>query len=442
VSDTAIEDRAYRKIINSWCMYDWANSAFATTIMAAMFPPFYRSMAIEAGLSQANATAAWAYTTSGALLVVALFAPVLGAISDHTGGKKWYIAFFAGLGIVSTGLFAVLGDDTYLLASILFIGGNVGFAGANIFYESILPHIAEKGDIDQVSTRGYALGYLGGGVLLVVNVLWYMQPDLFFMPNVGFALRAAFFSVAVWWAVFSIPLFRNVPEPVIMRDVDMPENPIVAGFTKLGATLRKITRYKQLLVFLIAFWIYNDGIGTIIKMATAYGDEIGIGLTDMTIALIITQFVGIPFSFAFGALARRLGTKRSILLALGVYVLISIAGFFMQTALHFYILAFMVGTVQGGSQALSRSLYGTMVPRNQSAEFFGFFSTSSKFAGIFGPLLFGLVSQIAGASRLSILSVILFFIVGGLVLTRVDVDEGRRVARQEEIETGMVPARV
>jgi UMF1 family MFS transporter len=442
VNDTTAEDRAYRKIINSWCMYDWANSAFATTIMAAMFPPFYRSLALEAGLSQSNATAAWAYTTSGALLVVALFAPVLGAISDHTGGKKWYIAFFAALGIIATGLFVILGDDTYVLASILFIGGNVGFAGANIFYESILPHIASKGDIDQVSTRGYALGYVGGGVLLVVNVLWYMQPELFFMPDVGFALRAAFFSVAVWWAIFSIPLFRNVPEPVVVREAGMPENPIAAGFTRLGATFRKVTRYKQLFVFLVAFWIYNDGIGTIIKMATAYGDEIGISLTDMTIALIITQFVGIPFSFAFGSLARRLGTKRSILLALGVYVLISIAGFFMQTALHFYVLAFMVGTVQGGSQALSRSLYGTLVPRNQSAEFFGFFSTSSKFAGIFGPLLFGLVSQIAGASRLSILSVILFFVVGGLVLTRVDVEEGRRVARQEERETGLVPARL
>jgi UMF1 family MFS transporter len=435
-----VDDRTYRKVINSWCMYDWANSAFATTIMAAMFPPFFRSMATSAGLSEANATAAWAYTTSLALLLIAILAPVLGAISDHTGGKKWYIAFFAGMGILGTGLFVFLGDDTYLLGSLLFIIGNVGFAGANIFYESLLPHIAEKGDIDQVSTRGYALGYVGGGILLIINVLWYMMPGLFFMPGVGTALRASFFSVAVWWAVFSIPLFRNVPEPPVVRTEGESVHIVAAGFQRLLRTFRQITRYKQLLVFLVAFWIYNDGIGTIIKMATAYGDEIGIGLTDMIIALIITQFVGIPFSFGFGRLARRLGTKFSILLGLAVYVLISIAGFFMQTALHFYILAFMVGMVQGGTQALSRSLYGTMVPKSQSAEFFGFFSTSSKFAGILGPLVFGLVSQAAGASRLSILAIVGFFIIGGIVLFFVDEDEGRRVALEEDAAVGLAPA--
>jgi UMF1 family MFS transporter len=442
VPATTTDDRAYRKIINSWCMYDWANSAFATTIMAAVFPPFYRELATTAGLRDADATAAWAYTTSGALLLIALLAPVLGAISDHTGGKKWYVAFFAGLGILATGLFVFLGDDTYLLGSILFIVGNVGFAGANIFYESLLPHIAKRNDIDQISTKGYALGYVGGGILLVINALWILKPELFFMPNVGFALRASFFSVAVWWAVFSIPLLRNVPEPPVVRTGDEVEDIKVvrAGFQRLAHTFRRITRYKQLLIFLVAFWIYNDGIGTIIKMATAYGDEIGIGQDSMVIALIITQFVGIPFSFGFGWLARRLGTKRSILLGLGVYTLISIAGYFMQTATHFFILAFLVGTVQGGSQALSRSLYGTMVPKNQSAEFFGFFSTSSKFAGILGPLIFGLVSQLAGASRLSILSVIIFFVVGGLLLTRVDEDEGRRVARQEDVEAELVPA--
>jgi len=429
---TEMGDKAYRKIINSWAMYDWANSAFATTIMAAMFPPFYRSLATAAGLSEANATAYWAYTTSIALLLIAILAPVLGAISDHTGGKKRYVAFFAGLGILATALFVFLGDDTYVLGSVLFILGNIGFAGANIFYESLLPHIAKKNDIDQISTRGYALGYVGGGILLVINVLWFMKPSWFFMPGTGFALRASFFSVAVWWALFSIPLFRNVPEPPVVRTRDESVNVVQAGFGRLAHTFRQITRYKQLLLFLVAFWIYNDGIGTIIKMATAYGDEIGIGLTDMVIALIITQFVGIPFSFGFGWLARRAGTKRSILLGLGVYTLISIAGFFMRTATHFYILAFTVGMVQGGTQALSRSLYGAMVPKSQSAEFFGFFSTSSKFAGIFGPLLFGVVSQIAGGSRLSIISLIVFFIVGGVLLTRLDEQEGIRVAREED----------
>ncbi len=431
------ENRSYRRIINAWGMYDWANSAFVTTIMAAMFPPFYRSLAIAAGVSEGNATAAWAYTTSIGLLLAAVMSPVLGAISDYTGGKKRYIAFFVTMGVLATAMFVFLDQDDYLLASLLFILADIGFAGAEVFYESLLPHIARLGDIDRVSTRAYALGYVGGGLLLVINILWFMWPNLFFMPGTGFALRAAFFSVAVWWAVFSIPLFRHVPEPPVVRHSGESRNVVKAGFGRLGHTLSEMRKYKQLLLFLIAFWIYNDGIGTIIKMATAYGDEIGIGLTDMTIALVITQFVGIPFAFLFGRLAGRIGTKASILLSLAVYVLISIAGYFMQTALHFYILAFMVGTVQGGSQALSRSLYGSMVPKGQSAEFFGFFSTSSKFAGIFGPLLFGLVSQITGASRLSILSVLVFFVVGGLLLTRVNEYEGRTLAQQEDLAAGL-----
>lgn len=424
-----MDDRAYRKIINAWCMYDWANSAFATTIMAALFPPFYRALVTKAGLAESAATAYWGYTTSVALLVIALIAPVLGAIADYTGGKKRYVAFFAGLGILATAAFVFIGTDTWPLASILYICGNLGFAGANIFYESLLPHIAKKNDIDQVSTKGYALGYVGGGILLVINVLWVMKPAMFGLPDIAFALRASFFSVSVWWGLFSVPLFRHVPEPPAARGTGPAVNPIKAGFSRLTLTFREITRYKQLFIFLIAFWIYNDGIGTIIKMATAYGDEIGIKVIDMTIALIITQFVGIPFSFLFGTLAKKLGTKRSILLALGVYTLISIGGYFMQTALHFYILAFIVGMVQGGSQALSRSLYGAMLPRHKTAEFFGFFSTSSKFAGIAGPLLFGIVSQVAGQSRLSIVALIIFFIVGGLLLTRVDVEEGIRVAQ-------------
>lgn len=414
-------------------MYDWANSAFATTIMAALFPPFYRSLVTSAGLAENDATAYWGYTTSIALIVIALIAPVLGAMADYTGGKKRYMAFFVILGVLSTAAFVFIGTDTWVLGSILYIMGNLGFAGANIFYESLLPHIAQKNDIDQISTKGYALGYVGGGILLIVNALWIMKYQLFGMPDIAFALRASFFSVAVWWALFSIPFFRYVPEPPVSKKASPSVNIFKVGFSRLTTTYREVKRYKQLLIFLIAFWLYNDGINTIIKMATAYGDEIGIRVTDMTFALIITQFVGIPFSFLFGRLARKIGAKQSILLALGVYLLISISGYFMQTATHFYILAFMVGTVQGGSQALSRSLFGAMVPKHKAAEFFGFFSTSAKFAGIAGPLLFGLVSQIAGESRLSILSLIVFFIIGGAVLCFVKVEEGITVARNSEI---------
>jgi UMF1 family MFS transporter len=427
-----IKGKIYNKTVNSWCMYDWANSAFATTIMAALFPPFYRSLATNAGLAENDATAFWGYTTSAALIIIALIAPVLGAMADYTGGKKRYMAFFVILGVIATAMFVFIGTDTWLLGSILYVLGNLGFAGANIFYESLLPHIAQKNDIDQVSTKGYALGYVGGGILLIINALWIMKYQMFGMPDIAFALRASFFSVAVWWALFSIPFFRYVPEPSVPKKTHPSVNILKIGFSRLATTYREVKRYKQLLIFLIAFWLYNDGINTIIKMATAYGDEIGIKVTDMTLALIITQFVGIPCSFLFGMLAKKLTAKFSILLALGVYLLISISGYFMQTATHFYMLAFMVGTVQGGSQALSRSLFGAMVPKHKTAEFFGFFSTSAKFAGIAGPLLFGLVSQFAGQSRLSILSLIVFFIIGGAILFRVDVNEGIAAARTSE----------
>ena len=429
-------DRTYRRIVRAWVMYDWANSAFATTIMAAVFPLFFRSMAVADGVGEADATAYWAYTTSVALIAVALLGPVLGSAADHLGGKKRFVAVFAGLGIAATTMFVFLGDRSYQLGAILYIVGNVGFAGANIFYESLLPHIARPGDIDRVSTRGYAIGYLGGGTLLLVNAVWMTRPDLFFMPSLGFAVRASFLSVSVWWAIFALPLLRRVPEPVVVRRSGESAGLVAGTVQRLTHTLRNLRAYRQVLLFLVAFWLYNDGIGTIIKMATAYGDEIGIERSDLIAALIITQFVGVPAALVFGRLAGWIGAKRAILLGLAAYTLIATAGYFMRTGAHFYALALAVGSVQGGTQALSRSLFGSMVPRSQSAEFYGFYSTSSKFAGIFGPVAFGLVSQLTGSSRLSIVTLVAFFVVGGALLMRVDVEEGVQVARAEDAAMG------
>ena len=423
----ASTDRDYRKTVNAWCLYDWGNSTFATTIMAGVFPLFYRSMATTAGLGETDATAAWAYTTSLALLIVAVIGPVLGSYCDQARSKKRFLAFFAGLGVCATALFVLLGDDDYLLGSALFIAGNIGFAAGNIFYESLLPHVARPGDLDRVSARGYAMGYIGGGILLVFNLLWIMHPDWFLLPGTGFALRLTFFSVAVWWAVFTIPVLRRVEEPPVAGGG--PRRPGLGdAFSRLAQTFREVRRYRQLLLFLVAFWVYNDGIGTIIKMAIAYGDEVGIGRNDLITALVVTQFVGIPCTFLFGRLAGVLGTKRSILVGLGVYLAMTVGAYFMETAVHFYILAVMVGLVQGGTQALSRSLYASMIPRERSAEFFGFYSTSSRFAGIFGPLIFGIVGQLTGGSRLGIVSLVIFFVVGGALLLRVDEREGARVA--------------
>ena len=424
-----MKDQAYRKVINAWSMYDWANSAFATTIMAAVLPVYY-SVIAEPALTKTQSTAYWGYTNSIALLLIAIISPILGSMADYRGQKKQFLTYFAFAGITATALMFFITTGEWLLASSLFILGNIGFAGANIFYDSLLPHIAKKDDIDQVSTRGFAFGYLGGGILLAVNLAM-----ITFSPAhlTGLMTRLSLVSVAVWWLIFSIPLLRHVPEPVgkILPDEKLV-NPIKAGFLRLRDTFREVTKYSELFKFLIAFWLYNDGIGTIIKMATIYGAEIGIDQTSLIGTLLMVQFVGIPFSFAFGWLAKKIGTKSSIYLSLGVYTLISIGGYFMSKPLHFWMLGFAVALVQGGSQALSRSLYGRMVPKAQSAEFFSFYSVSGKFAGIFGPLVFGLVSQAMGNSRLGIVSLIIFFIAGGLLLTRVDEEEGIRIARQTD----------
>jgi UMF1 family MFS transporter len=425
------------RTVRAWCLYDWANSAFATTVMAAMYPPFFRSLAIAAGISESRATAYWGYTAALALLLISLAAPVLGAVADFTGTRKRFLALFAGIGVSATAAFTLNGDDTWLLAAALFVTANIGFAGANAFYESLLPSVAGPDELDRVSARGYALGYLGGGILLVINALWVLKPHLFGMPGTGFAVRASFFSVAIWWGLFSVPLLRRVPEPPADHVPGVTANPIAAGLGRLASTFRDIRRYRQLLLFLIAFWIYNDGISTIIKMATAYGDEIGIDLGHMIVALVITQFVGFPCAILFGGMAGRIGAKRCILIGLLAYAFICVLGFFMTTPLHFYLLAVMVGTVQGGTQALSRSLFASMVPRHKSAEFFGFFGASGKFAGIFGPLLFGIVAQLTGQSRLSILALIAFFVVGALVLLRVDELDGAKVAREVELAAGL-----
>lgn len=422
-------EKLHRKVVNAWCMYDWAASAFATTIMAALLPPYFSGVA-AAGLPKAQASSIWGYSVSISMFLVALMGPILGAIADHTGSKKRFMGTFVVMGVIFTGMLFFIQQGDWLGAVIFYILGSIGEAGANIFYDSLLPHVARAEEIDQVSSRGYALGYIGGGLLLAVNLLWYMKPEWFGFADSGIAVRASFLSVAVWWVVFAIPLFRRVPEPPA-ASYDKRINAVRAGFERLAQTFREVRRYKELAKFLLAFWLYSDGIGTIIKMATIYGAEIGIETKDLAGALLLTQIVAAPFAIGFGWLAKRIGAKRSIYIALGVYTLIVVAAYWMSKPWHFWVLAGCVGTVQGGSQALSRSLFSAMTPKVRSAEFFGFFDISSKFAGILGPLLFGIVAALAGTSRFSIVSLIVFFVVGGLLLSRVNEQEGIAVAQAE-----------
>lgn len=507
-------DASSRRTINAWVMYDWANSAFATTTMAAVLPVFFSQVAAAGALTPVQASSTWGLTQTIGMLLVALGAPVLGAIADYSGAKKRFLAAFAIPGILAAALMVFIGTGDWLLAVILYIIGEIGFSGSLIFYDSLLPHIAKSEEIDMVSARGYAMGYLGGGLLLAINILMIQMPDAlgitalgsrFGINGVEFATRLSLMSVGLWWAIFSIPLLRRVPEPPRVKLLaEQIGNPVKGGFARLVRTFKELKMYRQLLIFIVAFWIYNDGIGTIIKMATIYGAEIGIGQIDLIGALLLTQFIGMPFSLMFGRLpqrdnprqpfflsvvicsaiailgvgiaaprlgitsgpiavalalgligvgvlfswfsgkrllaplARRMNTKNAILVGLVVYAVVSIWGYFLATAAEFWLLAVMVGLVQGGSQALSRSLFGNMVPKAQTAEFFGFYDMSSKFAGLVGPFVFAVVGQLAGSSRLSIVSLIIFFIIGGSILSRVKEEEGIRVAREVDARAAAV----
>jgi UMF1 family MFS transporter len=420
-------ERQRRKMILSWCLYDWANSAFAATIMAAVLPVFYSSVA-GANLNKTTASSYWGYTNTLAMLVVAFSAPILGALADHRGIKKRFLALFAGMGIVSTSLLVFVGKGDWFLASFLYIIGMVGFSGGNNFYDSLLPHVAGEKDIDRISSLGYALGYLGGGILLAFNVAMILKPHWFGIADAEWGTRYSFLTVGVWWAAFSIPILKNVPEPPVVPIPGESSNPLRASLQRLSLTFHNIRQYREAFKFLIAFWLFNDGIGTIISMAVIFGAEINIPQAHLIGSILAVQFIGIPFSILFGRLAGRMGTKRAIFLGLAVYTGISIGGYFIQTALHFWILAVLVGFVQGGTQALSRSLFGTMIPKSRSAEFFSFYDVSSKFAGIIGPFVFGIVGQMTGSSRLSVVALVVFFIGGGMILSTVNEKEGRAKA--------------
>jgi len=417
-------EKERRKIIFSWCMYDWANSAFATTIMAAVLPFFYSSVA-GANLSKTTASSYWGYTNTVAMLIVAFSAPVLGALADHWGMKKKFLAGFAILGIIATAFLVSVSRGDWLLASFLYILGMLGFSGGNNFYDSLLPHVAGDGEIDRISSYGYATGYLGGGLLLILNLAMILKPSIFGIPDAEWGARYSFLTVALWWALFSIPILKNVPEPPVVLIIGESSHPMRASFQRLSLTFHNLRQYREAFKFLVAFWLYNDGIGTIISMAVIFGAEINIAQEHLIGAILAVQFVGIPFSLLFGNLAGKIGTKRAIFLGLGIYTGISIGGYFIQNALHFWILAILVGFVQGGTQALSRSLFGTLIPKSRSAEFFSFYDVSSKFAGIIGPSVFGFVGQMTGSSRLSIVALVVFFIGGGLILFQVKEKEGR-----------------
>lgn len=641
-----VSEKEYNRRIRAWTMYDWANSAFATTILAVVLPVYYSQVAGANLTSASTATAYWSTGLSVSLFIVALISPLLGTISDVMRGKKRFLAVFFGMGVIATGLLVFVKTGDWLLASILFIVGRIGFTAANVFYDALLPHIAKKQDLDSVSARGFAMGYLGGGILLAINVVMIQ-----YLPG-NWGPRLSFLSVAIWWGVFAIPLFRRIPEPpAATAELQPGENVVGVSARRIWATLKDVRQYRELFKYLIAFLIYADGIGTIIGVAAIYGAELGFGSVELILALLLVQFVGIPFSLIFGklpspnqkhrpfflafilyniialplagvsaarmlppdivgavpepfaqtdiaagegvhtvdddrliytgvwadqiipaeelgteddakyqqtpnpgdnfefiyngqqvtivhsigpdhgvwllkiddneplridaynptfrygieqtieaqtsgehtlslvnadetnpeslgnlmsvtavnvsppsrssnllyilgliilvelfglllafllgrllfsSLVNKIDTKSSILLALLAYAVIAIWGYFLNSVVEFWFLAWMVAVVQGGSQALSRSLFSSMAPAAKSGEFFGLFGVMEKFSAIVGPLIFAYAATTFGHSRPAVLSIVAFFIIGGFLLLRVNVEEGRRVAREED----------
>jgi UMF1 family MFS transporter len=511
-----INRKEYQRRIWAWTMYDWANSAFATTILAAVLPVYFSQVAGSTLPSPTVATSYWSIGLFISLLIVAILSPILGTISDITRGKKRFLAIFAGIGIISTALLVLVSTGDWVLAAILGILGRIGFSGSITFYDALLPHVAKDEDRDAVSTRGYAMGYLGGGLLLAVNIVMIQL-----LPGTWGA-RLSFLSVAIWWLVFSIPILRRVPEPPAeTKALNSVKEIVSESFGRLAATFGDVRRYRELFKFLLAFLVYNDGIGTIIGIAAIYGAELGFGTIELILALLLVQFAGIPYSLIFGRLpnpeekrrpfflafillnmislpvvgilgarllpveltgAQPVGllsatalqperqsslgliiglifglellllvisflagprllsrtvklfdTKRSILLSLLVYSIVAIWGFFLDSVIEFWFLAWMVAIVQGGSQALSRSLYAALSPASKSGEFFGLFGIMEKVSTFIGPLLFAAAGLLFGSSRPAVLSLFIIFILGGLLLNRVDVAEGKRVAREEDI---------
>ena len=420
-----------RKPVVAWAFYDWANSAFATTIMAGFFPVFYSALTRDITTEESQFW--FNVTLAAASVLIAVSAPILGAVGDRGGTRKKFLAFFAGIGILMTAALAWVHAGQWWMGLVLYGLGTVGFSGANVFYDSMLVDVAEEKELDLVSALGYSAGYIGGGLLFALNVLMVLKPEWFGFETAGTAVKASFLSVAVWWGVFTVPLMLFLHEAPT-EDRAPKLKALREGFRQLAQTLKEIRRFKVLMLFLLGYWIYIDGVNTVIKTAVFFGDRVlGLEQASLITALLLTQFVAFPAALAFGALGQRIGPKPAILLGLGVYLAALVYAWrFLEDAGDFYVLAVAIGLVQGGVQSLSRSLYARLVPPSKTAEFFGFFNMVGKFATIFGPLMIAFTPMvIPGADeRDGILSLALLFLLGGFLLSRVRVAEGIEAARQ------------
>ncbi|MCH4169878.1 MAG: MFS transporter [Lactobacillus sp.] len=405
----------FTKAEKSWVMYDWANSAYGIVIVTAILPIYFKSVAQADGLAATTATAYWGYANSVGTLIISLLAPLLGAIADYQGYKKKLFNFFNLVAITATLLLTFVPASAWQWLLIIFVISTVGYAGANIFYDGFLTDVAAPERLDRVSAQGYSMGYLGGVIPFVIIMLLQLTKGFGVLSATGI-VKFGFIMTTLWWIIFSIPLMKNVDQQHFLPPVTQP---ISAAWHRVVATFKTVWRDKNIVWFLAAYFFYIDGVDTIFKMATAVGSDFGLSMTHLMLILLLVQAIAVPFSILFGRLAQRIGTKYAIGIALGIYVVICIWGYFMQRELDFWILAFLVGTAQGGIQALSRSHYAKIIPSDKANEYFGIYNIFGKFSAIIGPAMFGIFTQLTGQTRVGILSLVLLFVVGSLLFIKV-----------------------
>ena len=425
-----------KKSIYSWALYDWANSAFATTVMAGFFPIFFAQYWSD----PENLSISTFYLGLGnsvASIIVVLLAPILGAIADRGTYKKRFLVFFAFLGVLMTAGLALISQGMWQIALLTYVIATVGFSGANTFYDSLLPAVSNKDNVDYVSGLGYALGYIGGGILIVINFLMITYPSFFGFADSVEGIKWSFISVALWWAIFSIPILLFVKEPKYHK-TETTLQTIKSGFKQLKNTFNEIRHLKVVFTFLIAYWLYIDGVDTTVRMAADFGITLGFDSTTIMGALVLVQFIAFFATLFYVKFSEKIGIKNAIYFAIAAYMVIILSGYFVTEAWHFYVIAGMIGCFQGGIQTLSRSLYARIIPENKSGQFFGFFNMWGKFAAVIGPLLMGSVTLILNniiddqvlSARIGLQSIMILFILGALVFSKVNISEGEKIAKE------------
>jgi MFS transporter, UMF1 family len=402
---------------NSWVFYDWANSAYSIIITTAVFPLFYKAAATNAGVSAANSTAYLGYTIAISTFILAMLGPILGSIADYQGYKKKFFTFFFTMGVAATALLAFIPSEQWLLLLICYTVAAIGSAGANVFYDAFLVDVTTDERMNRVSSRGLGFGYIGSTIPFIISIAIIILAQNSILPfSTTIASKIAFLITAVWWGLFTIPMFKNVHQRYF---IEREPNPVAKSFKRLGQTLKEIRKYRALFLFLLAYFFYIDGVGTIISMSTAYGSDLGISSTNLLIILFVTQVVAAPFAILYGRLAEKFTGKKMLYVGIIVYIIVCIYAYFLKTTMDFWILAMLVATSQGGIQALSRAYFAKLVPKEKANEFFGFYNIFGKFASIMGPLLVGITAQVTGNSSSGVFSLVVLFIIGLIFLARV-----------------------